>query len=114
MVKIYHVCFCQQEKDQRLYRCSDAARGRCFWCNGSNNGKFSANEMREMMSILNVRILTTAAKSLFQNGLCERVHAVTDMMLLRLKEKNETTDKQTLLCWANMARSSLQMWNGFL
>ena len=78
-----------------------------------NGGEFNADEMREVMSILNVRVLTTAAESPFQNGLCERVHAVTDMMLLKLEEENKRTDSQTLLCWANMARNALQMWNGY-
>ena len=78
-----------------------------------NGGEFSSDEMREVMSILNVRLITTAAESPFQNGLCERVHAVTDTMLLKLQEENQHTDSGTLLCWANMARNSLQMWNGF-
>ena len=78
-----------------------------------NGGEFSSDEMREVMSILNVRLITTAAESPFQNGLCERVHAVTDTMLLKLEEENQHTDSGTLLCWANMARNSLQMWNGF-
>ena len=78
-----------------------------------NGGEFSSDEMREVMSVLNVRVITTAAESPFQNGLCERVHAVTDMMLLKLEEENGKADSQTLLCWANMARNSLQMWNGY-
>ena len=78
-----------------------------------NGGEFSSDETREVMSMLNVRLKTTAAESPFQNGLCERVHAVTDMMLLKLTEENQSTDSQTLLGWANMARNALQMWNGF-
>ena len=78
-----------------------------------NGGEFSSDETREVMSMLNVRLLTTAAESPFQNGLCERVHAVTDMMLLKLTEENQSTDSQTLLGWANIARNALQMWNGF-
>ena len=35
------------------------------------------------------------------------------MMLLKLTEENQSTDSQTLLGWANMARNALQMWNGF-
>ena len=35
------------------------------------------------------------------------------MMLLKLSEENGKTDSQTLLCWANTARNSLQMWDGF-
>ena len=78
-----------------------------------DGGEFSSDEMREVMSILNVRVITTAAESPFQNGLCERVHAVTDMMLLKLEEENWKIDSQTLLSWANMARNSIQIWNGF-
>ena len=78
-----------------------------------NGGEFSSDEMREIMSILNVKVITTAAESPFQNGLCERVHSVTDRMLLKLEEENQKLDSQTLLCWANMARNSLQMWNGY-
>ena len=78
-----------------------------------NGGEFSSDETREVMSMLNVRLITTAAESPFQNGLCERVQAVTDMMLLKLTEENQSTDSQTLLGWANMARNALQMWNGF-
>ena len=77
-----------------------------------NEGEFSSDEMREVMSILNVRVIATAAESQFQNGLCEPVHAVTDMMLLKLEEENRKTESQTLLSWANMARNSIQMWNG--
>ena len=45
------------------------------------------------MSMLNVRLLTTAAESPFQNELCGRVHAVTDMIkLLKPTEENQSTD----------------------
>lgn len=77
-----------------------------------NGGEFSSDEMREVMSILNVRTCTTAGMSPFQDGLCERVHAITDSMLIKLEEYGKK-DSQALLCWANMSRNSLQMWNGF-
>jgi len=78
-----------------------------------NGGEFSSDEMREVASILNVKVCTTAGESPFQNGLCERVHAVTDMMLLKLAADYGKGNCQTMLCWANMARNSLQMWNGY-
>ena len=56
---------------------------------------------------------TTAGVSPFQNGLCGRVHAITDMMLVKLQAEYGQTDSQTLLSWANMARNFLQMWNGY-
>ena len=40
-----------------------------------NGGEFSADEMREVASILNVIVNTTVAESPFQNGLCERIHS---------------------------------------
>ena len=78
-----------------------------------NGGEFSSDEMREIASILNVRVCTTAGMSPFQNGLCERVHAVTDMMLAKLEADNKGVELSTLLSWANMARNSLQMWSGY-
>ena len=51
-----------------------------------NVGEFRSDGMREVMSILNMQIITAAADSNFQNVLCERVHAVTAMMLLKLSE----------------------------
>ena len=60
-----------------------------------NGAEINSDEMREAASILNVQLCTTAGESPFQNGLCERVHAITDMMLLKLEaeyRKNEFTD----------------------
>lgn len=78
-----------------------------------NGGEFNSDETREITSILNIRVCTTAGMSPFQNGLCERVHAITDMMLLKLEAENPNIELETLLSWANMAKNSLQMWNGF-
>lgn len=78
-----------------------------------NGGEFSSDEMREVASILNVQVCTTAGESPFQNGLCERVHAVTDTMLSKLQDQYGQANNAALLCWANMARNALQMWNGF-
>ena len=78
-----------------------------------NGGEFSSEETREVSSILNIEVATTAADSPFQNGLCEKIHSVTDNMLMRLQEQCPNTPIEVLLCWANMARNSLQMWHGF-
>ena len=78
-----------------------------------NGGEFNSNEMREVAYILNVTLCTTSGESPFQNGLCEKVHAITDMMLIKLEAEYGKMNSQTLLSWANMARNSLQMWNGY-
>ena len=78
-----------------------------------NGGEFNSDEMREVCSILNVEVCTTAAQSPFQNGLCERNHAVTDSMLVKMEEQCSSTPIEVLLCWANMAKNSLQMYHGY-
>ena len=43
----------------------------------SDNGKeFTAEEIREMKSILNIENITTGAERPWQNGLCERNHQI--------------------------------------
>ena len=78
-----------------------------------NGGEFSSDEMREVFSILNVQISTTAANSPFQIGHCEQIHAVTDTILLKLQEQCTKTTIEVLLFWANISRNSLHMWHGF-
>jgi transposase InsO family protein len=78
-----------------------------------NGGEFNSDEVRKIKSILNIGLCTTAADSPFQNGLCERVHAITDMMLTKHHADYGKVNLQTLLSWANMTRNSLQMWNGY-
>ena len=48
-----------------------------------NGGEFSSDKMREIASILNTELCTKAAESPFQNGLCEKNHAITDTMLMK-------------------------------
>ena len=85
----------------------------CRLCSQDNGGEFSSDELREVASILDVRDCTTAAYSPFQNGLCERNHAVVDMMLLKMQEQCPNTDLEVLLAWANMAKNSLRMVYGY-
>ena len=78
-----------------------------------NGGEFVNQELQEVESILNIEVLTTAAHSPFQNGLCERNHQIVDSILVKLVEEYPGTDKRVLLKWACMAKNSLQMVEGF-
>ena len=78
-----------------------------------NGGEFCSDEMKHVCSFLNVEIFTTAAESPFQNGLCEKVHHITDSILTKMVADNPRADERVLLKWANMARNSMQMWSGF-
>ena len=78
-----------------------------------NGGEFNNEEIREMSSILNIKISSTLGESPWSNGLCERNHQITDRMLEILVEENPKSDEKILLAWANVAKNSLQMWNSF-
>ena len=78
-----------------------------------NGGEFTADEIRELKSILNVHDLTTGSESPWQNGLCEKNHALVDSILERLDEDFPDTDMDTKLAWAGMAKNSLQMTYGY-
>lgn len=78
-----------------------------------NGGEFSNQDMREMSSLINCELLTTAAEAAFQNGLCERNHGVIDMILYKLIHDYPKSPLNVLLKWANMAKNSLQMWSGY-
>jgi hypothetical protein len=78
-----------------------------------NGGEFRNDELRELSSVLNFSIQTTAADSPFQNGLCEKNHAIVDLILSKLKADYPHIKVEILLRWANMAKNSLQMWCGF-
>ena len=76
-------------------------------------GEFTADEVRDVKAMLNVTDLTTAAESPWQNGLCEKNHAMIDTILERLDEDFPDLDLDSKLAWAGMAKNSLQMVYGF-
>ena len=78
-----------------------------------NGGEFNSDEIREVESLISVEDDTTGMESPFQNGLCERNHAVTDMILSKLAAQYPKTPLNILLKWAVMSKNSLQNWSGF-
>ena len=78
-----------------------------------NGGEFTAEENQEMKSVLNVLGLTTGAESPWQNGLCEKNHALADNILERIDEDYPQMDIHTKLAWVCMAKNSLQMVYGY-
>ena len=78
-----------------------------------NGGEFTGEEIREVKSVLNVVDLTTAAESPWQNGLCEKNHALADNILERMDDDYPTMSLQTKVSWACMAKNSLQMVYGY-
>lgn len=78
-----------------------------------NGGEFANEDFRNMCGNLNIQVLNTAAESPWQNGICERNHAVVDRCLEKILADNPTVSLETALVWAINAKNCLQMWNGF-
>ena len=69
-----------------------------------NGREFNNDEIREVASLLNVRISSTPVESPWSNSLCERNHQITNRMLEILEEENPHTNEKLPLAWANVAR----------
>lgn len=78
-----------------------------------NGGEFIGAEMKELKEALGSVDCTTAAQAPWQNGLCERNHAVVDNILSRIVVDFPKLDIQTALAWACSAKNSLQQVYGF-
>lgn len=78
-----------------------------------NGGEFGNEQYKDMCGNLNIEVVHTAAESPWQNGLCERNHAVVDRCLEKILEDNPNLTVEKALPWAINAKNCLQMWNGF-
>ena len=64
---------------------------------------------RDMCSNLNIEVMNTAAYSPWQNGICERNHAVVDRCVANIMEEKPGTNLEIALVWAVNAKNSLSM-----
>lgn len=78
-----------------------------------NGGEFANEEFRDMAENLNIEIWNTAGYSPWQNGLCERNHAVVDNCVEKILEDYPNMDIELALVWAVNAKNSLQMVYGY-
>ena len=78
-----------------------------------NGGEFTAEEIVAMKGTLNIVNLTTGANSPWQNGICEKNHALVDNMLERIEDDYPDLDVETMLAWACMAKNCLTNVYGY-
>ncbi|CAH1238877.1 Hypp5656 [Branchiostoma lanceolatum] len=78
-----------------------------------NGVEFTAAEIMEFSSKLNIKVNTTAGHSPFSNGVCERNHAVMDVMLEKLAYENPNTPIDQLIAWACTAKNAMAMFAGY-
>ena len=76
-------------------------------------GEFSNREIEDMSNNLGIEIKTTAAYAPWMNGINERNHCVTDRIVEKMLVDQPKLSLDIALCWANRAKNSLQMQNGF-
>ena len=70
-----------------------------------NGGEFVNGKMTDLCQNFNIRILTTAGYSPFQNGLCERNHSVVDEIIDRMMTSGRYTSVKAALGAAIFAKN---------
>lgn len=78
-----------------------------------NGGEFANEEFRSMAENLNIEVLNSAGYSPWQNGVCERNHAVVDDCVKKILADSPSLDLEVALVWAVNAKNSLQMVHGW-
>ena len=80
----------------------------------ADNGGEIANEIFwDMCANLNIEVMDTAAYSPWQNGICERNHAVVDNCVAKILEDQPYLNLKVALVWAVNAKNSLSMVYGW-
>ena len=78
-----------------------------------NGGEFANEIFRDMCANLNIEVMNTAAYSPWQNGICERNHAVVDNCVAKILEDQPKLNLEVALVWAVNAKNSLSMVYGW-
>ena len=78
-----------------------------------NGGEFSNEEMREVASNLNIELLTTGAYSPWQNGIVERNHYSTDLIIKSVMRDYPKMSLEVAIAWAVTAVNSMTNVRGF-
>ncbi|CAG2236725.1 unnamed protein product [Mytilus edulis] len=73
-----------------------------------NGGEFANDIFRNLCANLNIDVMNTAAYSPWQNGICERNHAVVDDCVAKILEDQPKLNLEVALVWAlNAKKQSL-------
>ena len=79
----------------------------------TDNGKqFNNEELHDIMEKLNMKVLETAAESLWSNIICQRHNAVTGHMTDKIKDESDVLT-EVALAWAINSMNGLHEVHGF-
>ena len=80
----------------------------------SDNGlEFTGAAMEEMLSHMNIKHKTTVPYTPQQNGVVERIHAVVDANICRLRQEDRGMSLEKALIWATWAYNNAELKTGF-
>ncbi len=78
-----------------------------------NGGEFINEAMKEVCSVLNVYHMTTAANSPWQNGTCEKHHALCDCVIGCLRRDYPKMSLEQAVAWSCAVKNSLRNIYGY-
>ena len=78
-----------------------------------NGGEFINEAMKEVCSVLNVYHMTTAANSPWQNGTCEKHHALCDCVIGCLRRDYPKMSLEQAVAWSCAVKNSLTNVYGY-
>ena len=78
-----------------------------------NGSEFDNPEYLDAMAQYNVEVMATAASSPWSNGICERNHAVVDIVVQKILEEQPAIDIEMALANAVSAKNCLMNNKGF-
>ena len=78
-----------------------------------NGGEFDNAEYLDAMGQYNIEVCATGAESPWSNGVCERNHAVVDLMVEKMMLEDDKLQVDEALAHAVSAKNALQNHNGF-
>lgn len=78
-----------------------------------NGGEFDNPEYLDIMEQFNIEVCATGAESPWSNGVCERNHAVVDLMVEKMMLEDNNLKVDEALAHAVSAKNALQNHNGF-
>ena len=89
------------------------ALGKMDTLHSDNGGEFSNSLMEEVAAMLDMKLTTTSAYSPHQNGICEKNHAIVDLMMTRMMASDPKLTPEMALRWSLHAKNSLENAYGY-
>ena len=77
-----------------------------------NGGEFNNESVRDMCENFGIEVITTSGYSPWSNSTCERHNLILTEILVKLRESH-AYDWEASLCWAVIAKNTLNSVNGF-